>query len=1109
MPPSLPSDLHSSELPECQELTATHSRQTPFRGDESKTADEAAGILESALKSSAGDVVRSEATVKVTLSAQLKKAQKVQHKLPVDELGMVGREQEQKELTSSFDHIFHVNSEELESFKKQVVLVSGKSGTGKSKLIDGLCQYASSSKHSDKTVLLARGKYDFNEYFVEPYSGIVAGFEHLFHQIKTHEGGSLSVEAIGSSLREELGQNTETLLRLLPGLEDILPSDTSAGAATPSNEVFNVEASQKQLKYSFQVLVRVLCEHCTALLLVLNDLQWADEASLDIVDHLISDVQNQNALMVVGCYRSDEVDDTHALSRKIRALRGKSESQKMEMTDIHLGAFSLESTNNVIMRLLSIGDSLKTKDLADICFKRTNGNPHFLIELLMLLKDADLLRFGRLQWEWDESEIESFTKSINTVEALLQSRMEKLLDAEKLLLQYAACLGSSFQVDVLNLVWKNHSANNFDSKSIKDLESLLRGLEKGHYIESIGVNKYGWVHDKVQEAALSLGDSQESSFQFEIGTILFKTLDEGQLDGLLFDVVDLINQGNVKRRPELAVLNLQAAEKARRVSAFSSASLYVAHGIDLLPSDKWSSHRKTTLRLYTLGVQLGLATGDVFTMEEYRDEILSQKNCSIIEKLPIQVAHINRLCASSKYSKAIELSLDLLKELGCNLIPHRSLVTLQAIASLKSTINMAKKIVLEDFCQSHPLLTDPHQKAIIQALSKLAYAGFMNSNTFVSALATTRIIQITMKYGINSDSSVAFATLGLIAKSAFGDFATAAFLANTSRLLQYRDPNNFHTADALFLSYVFSIGWSVPLQDLQQPMKLGYLAGMRAGNNDYGFWCLLKYHVLLPLHTGRPLGTILARCPECLYQFEDYHLDEQCFYTRLNWQICLSLTGRAQGPTRLHGGIFNDNMDNETIPLRIATVKKAQVELWVLYGAYKQAADLAIECGDSYDKLSNLSFMCMSETFYRGLALYAAHCDTKQRKYKKHAKRARKKLALWETKGVPGVVHYHALLNAEQAAVDKKYKDADLRYQKAIKLAASTGYLNCAALFNERHANFLQQKGPYFESRSDDVVFRLGEAMRYYKEWGAVLKVEEIRKKKLIFASKAKLRRGA
>lgn len=268
-------------------------------------------------------------------------------------------------------------------------------------------------------------------------------------------------------------------------------------------------------------------------------------------------------------------------------------------------------------------------------------------------------------------------------------------------------------------------------------------------------------------------------------------------------------------------------------------------------------------------------------------------------------------------------------------------------------------------------------------------------------------------------------------------------------------------------------------------------------------------HVMLPLNTGKPLGAILERCPECLYQMEDYQLDDHCFYTRLSWQVCLNLTGQAREPMRLHGGIFNDNVDEETIPLRIASVKKAQIELWVVYGAFEKAAELAIECGDSYGKLSSLSYVCISETFFRGLALYAAHRETNQRKYKKHAKRARNKLGVWKLKGVPDVVHFHGLLNAEQAAVDEEYEVADLHYQKAIELAVSAGYLNCAALFNERYAIFLQQNDPFCESRSDDAIFRLGEAMRYYREWGAIAKVEAIRKKKMIYSSKQKLRRVA
>jgi predicted ATPase len=182
---------------------------------------------------------------------------------------------------------------------------------------------------------------------------------------------------------------------------------------------------------------------------------------------------------------------------------------------------------------------------------------------------------------------------------LLRARIRKLAQKVQLLLQYAACLGSSFSIAALDLVWKEHAVISAEKSSDTVTSLLAVGLEE-NFIEICGDQEYRWVHDNVQEAVLSRNEAVNASFQFQIGTALYYSLNEKQLEETLFDIADLVNKGNLSKRPEFSQLNLRAAEKARSISAFHSAAKYAANGIRLLPSEKWTTHRALTLRLYTI-----------------------------------------------------------------------------------------------------------------------------------------------------------------------------------------------------------------------------------------------------------------------------------------------------------------------------------------------------------------------------------------------------------------------------------------------------------------------------------------------------------------------------
>eukprot|EP00957_Ditylum_brightwellii_P045836 3477327-Ditylum_brightwellii.AAC.1 len=134
---------------------------------------------------------------------------------------------------------------------------------------------------------------------------------------------------------------------------------------------------------------------------------------------------------------------------------------------MELGNLGKEDVNRAIMTLLSIDKESQTEGLANICYKKTLGNPFFLLEFVKLLKEESLLHFhlGLFQWKWDEVEIESKTASTENVVDLLQHKMEKLSKEAQEFLQCAACLGAFFDIEIIEIVWQHQQVIYVDSSA--------------------------------------------------------------------------------------------------------------------------------------------------------------------------------------------------------------------------------------------------------------------------------------------------------------------------------------------------------------------------------------------------------------------------------------------------------------------------------------------------------------------------------------------------------------------------------------------------------------------------------------------------------------------
>jgi len=307
-------------------------------------------------------------------------------------------------------------TEEVEqSSKKELLLLTGLSGTGKSAVVNTL----------EPDVL----KYDSGVFVVgkfdqttsdKPYSGVAKAFGMICERI-----GQMSdddVTKIEAEILETFGNEVEVLVDLIPELKCVIKEyPTSALSDTEDHSLVN---GQENMRFAFRALTRTFSAVLSPLVLVLDDLQWSDISSLQILDYLITDTQNPNPLMIIGCYRSDEVDENSVLINKLLALRSKRNKFSFNMTELEVDALSADDISGLIKSRMRVDHDATIKGLAALCVKRTMGNPYFVLEFLRMLKNEGLLTYdaeGR-KWMWDLSQIEEVTMSTANVVVLLQKK---------------------------------------------------------------------------------------------------------------------------------------------------------------------------------------------------------------------------------------------------------------------------------------------------------------------------------------------------------------------------------------------------------------------------------------------------------------------------------------------------------------------------------------------------------------------------------------------------------------------------------------------------------------------------------------------------------------
>jgi serine/threonine protein kinase len=335
---------------------------------------------------------------------------------------LYGRATEVAQLLAAFERVADGASE--------LMLVAGFSGIGKTAVVNEVHKPIVRQRG-----YFIKGKFDqFNRNI--PLSAFVQALRDLMGQLLSESDGQLAQWQ--AKILAAMGENGQVLIDVIPELEQII------GKQPPAPELSG-SAAQNRFNLLFQKFIEVFTTAEHPLVIFLDDLQWADLASLQLLKLLMSD---NGYLLILGAYRDNEVSPTHPFSLTVKELK---QAQAIVNT-ITLDPLAVKDTNHLIADTLNCSLEL-AQPLTELVDRKTQGNPFFTTQFLKALHEDGKITFDRdrCHWECDIVQVKALALTDDVVE-FMALQLQKLSAETQQVLQLAACIGNQFDLATLAIV---------------------------------------------------------------------------------------------------------------------------------------------------------------------------------------------------------------------------------------------------------------------------------------------------------------------------------------------------------------------------------------------------------------------------------------------------------------------------------------------------------------------------------------------------------------------------------------------------------------------------------------------------------------------------------
>jgi predicted ATPase len=744
---------------------------------------------------------------------------------------------------------------------------------------------------------------------------------------------------------------------------------------------------------------------------VLDDLQWADAASLDLMQALVTDRETVG-LTVVGTYRSEQVNRSPLLSTVLRELENKvADDDKLGITKMELGNLTTSQVNDMLVDLLDVPEAKDTADLATLVHRKTAGNIFSVIQFLKSLNADKLLDFniGALKWTWNVAEISLSATATDNVVDLLKASLLKLRTGVSRILPLVACLGATFRGRILDLVVEHFNQKLFeDPREALSPDELLRVCHDEGLIFETGSDAFRWEHDKVQEAALSLADPHElSSLRYQLGELLLDRLDQAELESNIFIIVNLLDENgasiacNNPKRVMLAYLNLTAGTKAKKSSAMASASVYLARGIQLLPSDHWETHYKLCLDLYSSAAEVYFCIEKFDEMRACCEEVFAQEQHPLADKGRAYNALLESKTAERCPEDARNKCLEILERFDCR-FPKRGLAffTLASIVRTRMTLS-----TITEKIPNLPMMKDETNIWTMLLLDSLVTASYQTKSDYF-ALAVFKGLRYTLDFGICDFTPPILATVGLLLAVGAGDCKGGKQFAEIALAL-FEDTSISRQSHSrtIFITGMLVLHFQTPYEQCRKLLLQGYQIGVAWGDSESAVWSIYSY-LETGLLLGVPIDSLRADCS--VYSKQTVTQGSPHYSVLCMWQFLLNMSGHCDDPAVLNGDVIDleDTMDENERTNNIHG--RAVLDRWRIFAAfwsgdYERTVNLIVETRAHkgfFDEVLPGTGFNYSVYSYGALAAISMFQKTRRGRYKIMAKWFSKKITEAAAKGV-------------------------------------------------------------------------------------------------------------
>jgi PAS domain S-box-containing protein len=971
---------------------------------------------------------------------------------------LYGREREIATLLASFDRVVAQGMPEL-------VLVSGYSGVGKSSVVNEL----------HKALVLPRGLFaagKFDQYKRDiPFATLAQAFQRLIRPILAKSEAELG--RWRESLRRALEPHGALIVDLIPELKLII------GEQEPVPELPAPDARRR-----FQLLLRrfigVFARPEHPLALFLDDLQWLDAATLDLLEDLLTR-ESISHLLLIGAYRDNEVDASHPLMRKLSSIKAAATSSVEEIT---LGALNAKHVLHLIADALHCETDLVV-DLAQLILQKTGGNPFFINQFLSTLTDEGLIAFDSAHscWSWDLERIHAKRYTDNVADLMI-GKLVRLPAATRQALQELACLGNVASTAILALV--------HDTTEEK-LHACLVEARRQELVDFLG-SSYRFVHDRVHEAAYALVPSERrAAMHLRIGRIMVSYTPPDKLDESIFEIVNQLNRAlslvtAPEEREQLAEFNLLAGKRAQASSAYVSALNYLTAGAGLLAEDSWRRRRELSFALELAMADCELASGTIAEAER-RLRGLSIRAVSTAERVAVAGLQVDLYQGSDRSDQAVAVGLLALRHLGIE-IPERPTEADAQRAYDGIWIRLGARAI-EDLIDL-PLMSDSDSLAAVDLLIRVAIPGHYFDSWHLFAVAVCTAVSLGLERGHCDASCIAYAQLGTLATH-LGQFDAGYRFGRLGCELVER-PGLQRFQARTFETFGFAVPWTQHVRKGRDFLFRGFDLASRIGEISFaGYACgQLTTNYLM---AGDPLIEAEEQAEHGLA-----FIRKVGFATIEGWILGqLGLIRSLRGLTNRLGA-FDDASFRESDLERDMAGKPALAlpECWY-YIRKLQARFLAGEYVDALQAASRAQPMVVGTLsllevveyhFYDALCHAALHESASSEDRERHRATLMghlEKLDTWALHCPENFANRAALVGAEVARIEGRDADAMRMYETAIRSARDHGLVQNEAVAYEVAARFYHARGSETSAN-----IHLRNARDRYLRWGADGKVRQL-----------------